>query len=64
MPRHAGIAAMVVALGTLGVADLQLEGTASTWTSVAALLLYVGAYQVLWYCVLVPCCHLVHGLQA
>ncbi|KAK9787605.1 hypothetical protein WJX73_003758 [Symbiochloris irregularis] len=41
-----GIAAMILALGGLGVASLQLEGTFGAWVSLAGLLLYVGAYQI------------------
>ena len=41
-----GVTGMVAALCGLGAASLLLQGAASTWTSVGALLLYVGAYQV------------------
>lgn len=41
-----GVTGMVVALCSLGAANLLLEGGAATWTSVVALLVYVGAYQV------------------
>ena len=41
-----GVSGMVVALVGLGVASIQLQGSAAAWTSVAALLAYVGAYQV------------------
>ena len=42
-----GVAGMIIALCCLGGASLLLEGSVATWTSVVALLLYVGAYQVL-----------------
>ena len=41
-----GVSSMVVSLLALGGSQLVLTGQAETWTSVAALLLYVGAYQV------------------
>ena len=41
-----GVSSMVVSLLALGSSQLVLTGQAETWTSVAALLLYVGAYQV------------------
>ena len=41
-----GVSAMVVALLVLGAAELLLSGRTESLTSVAALLLYVGAYQV------------------
>ena len=41
-----GVSAMVLSLVALGIASIQLSGQASAWTSVAALLAYVGAYQV------------------
>ncbi len=41
-----GVSAMVAALLLLGAAELVLTGRAESYTSVAALLLYVGAYQV------------------
>ena len=41
-----GVTGMVVSLVGLGVASIQLQGSAAAWTSVAALLAYVGAYQV------------------
>ena len=41
-----GVSGMIVALVGLGVASIQLQGGAAAWTSVAALLAYVGAYQV------------------
>ena len=40
-----GVSAMVVALLALGAAELLLTGRVESYTSVAALLLYVGAYQ-------------------
>ena len=40
-----GVSSMVVSLLALGSSQLVLTGQAETWTSVAALLLYVGAYQ-------------------
>ena len=40
-----GVSGMVLALCGLGAANLLLQGGAATWTSVAALLVYVGAYQ-------------------
>jgi len=40
-----GVSAMVAALLLLGGAELVLTGRAESYTSVAALLLYVGAYQ-------------------
>lgn len=40
-----GVGSIVVALLALGGAQTLLSGSAETWTSVAALLLYVGAYQ-------------------
>ena len=42
-----GVGGMTVALIGLGGSSLTLTGSVSTWSSVAALLLYVGAYQVL-----------------
>lgn len=42
-----GVSGMTVALLALGGSSLALSGSASTWSSVVALLLYVGAYQVL-----------------
>ena len=41
-----GVSSIVVSLLALGGSQLVLTGQAETWTSVAALLLYVGAYQV------------------
>ena len=41
-----GVSAMVVALLALGGSQLVLSGGIATWTSVLALLFYVGAYQV------------------
>ncbi|CAL8468142.1 g7681 [Coccomyxa elongata] len=41
-----GVSAMVVALLALGGSQLVLSGGMATWTSVIALLIYVGAYQV------------------
>ena len=41
-----GVSAMVVSLLALGAAELALTGRVESYTSVAALLLYVGAYQV------------------
>lgn len=41
-----GVGAMVVALCALGASQISLVGELETWTSVGALLLYVGAYQV------------------
>lgn len=41
-----GVSAMVVALLALGGSQLVLSGGIATWTSVFALLMYVGAYQV------------------
>ncbi len=41
-----GVAGILVALLALATAQLALGGSAATWTSVAALLLYVGCYQV------------------
>ena len=41
-----GVTGMVISLVALSLASLQLSGTASAWTSVAALLVYVGTYQV------------------
>lgn len=41
-----GVTGMTVALVGLGLSSLALEGSAETWTSVVALLVYVGAYQV------------------
>ena len=41
-----GVGGMTVALVGLGGSSLALSGSVSTWSSVAALLLYVGAYQV------------------
>eukprot|EP00884_Botryococcus_braunii_P016785 jgi/Botrbrau1/3790/Bobra.0183s0023.2 len=40
-----GVSGMVAALAALSAAQLILTGAASTWTSVIALLLYVGCYQ-------------------
>jgi len=40
-----GVSAMVAALLLLGGAELALTGRAESYTSVVALLLYVGAYQ-------------------
>jgi hypothetical protein len=40
-----GVFSMVIALLALGGSQIALSGGAETWTSVAALLLYVGAYQ-------------------
>jgi len=40
-----GVGAMVVALLALGGSQVALEGGLGTWTSVIALLMYVGAYQ-------------------
>ena len=47
-----GVGSMVVALLALGGSQIALSGGAETWTSVAALLLYVGAYQArpFWAC--------------
>ncbi len=42
-----GVGGMTVALLGLGGSSLALSGSVSTWSSVVALLLYVGAYQVL-----------------
>lgn len=42
-----GVGGMTVALIGLGGSSLTLTGSVSTWSSVVALLLYVGAYQVL-----------------
>lgn len=42
----AGVSGMTVALLVLGGAALGLQGSVATWTSVVALLAYVGAYQV------------------
>jgi hypothetical protein len=42
----AGVSSMVVALLALGGSNLVLSGSLETWTSVIALLVYVGAYQV------------------
>lgn len=41
-----GVGGMTVALVGLGGSSLALSGSVSTWSSVVALLLYVGAYQV------------------
>ena len=41
-----GVSAIVVALCALGASQISLTGELETWTSVGALLLYVGAYQV------------------
>ena len=41
-----GVGGMTVALLGLGGSSLALSGSVSTWSSVVALLLYVGAYQV------------------
>jgi hypothetical protein len=41
-----GVSSIVVSLLALGGSQLVLTGQAETWTSVIALLLYVGAYQV------------------
>ena len=41
-----GVSSIVVSLLALGGSQLVLTGQAETWTSVVALLLYVGAYQV------------------
>ena len=41
-----GVSAIVVALCALGASQISLTGQLETWTSVGALLLYVGAYQV------------------
>lgn len=40
-----GVGAMVGALLALGGSQLLLSGGTATWTSVIALLMYVGAYQ-------------------
>ena len=41
-----GVSGMTLALLGLGASSLALSGSVATWASVAALLLYVGAYQV------------------
>ena len=41
-----GVSSMVVSLLALAGSQLALTGQLETWTSVIALLLYVGAYQV------------------
>jgi hypothetical protein len=41
-----GVSGMTFALVCLGASSLILSGSVSTWASVIALLLYVGAYQV------------------
>lgn len=41
-----GVSSIVVSLLALAGSQLALTGQSETWTSVAALLLYVGAYQV------------------
>lgn len=41
-----GVSGMCLALVALGSSSLLLQGGLETWTSVAALLVYVGAYQV------------------
>lgn len=41
-----GVSGMTIALLGLGGSSLILTGSVSTWSSVVALLLYVGAYQV------------------
>ena len=41
-----GVSSIVASLLALAGSQLALTGQAETWTSVAALLLYVGAYQV------------------
>jgi MFS family permease len=42
----AGVTGMTFALLALGGSSLTLTGSVATWTSVIALLVYVGAYQV------------------
>ena len=49
-----GVGSIVVALLALGGAQTLLSGGAETWTSVAALLLYVGAYQARRVCCTLP----------
>ena len=44
-----GVSSMVVSLLALGGSQLVLTGQAETWTSVIALLLYVGSYQVTYH---------------
>ncbi len=41
-----GVSSIVVSLLALAGSQLALTGQLETWTSVVALLLYVGAYQV------------------
>lgn len=41
-----GVSSIVASLLALGGSQLALTGQLETWTSVVALLLYVGAYQV------------------
>ena len=50
----AGIAGLTIALCALSAAQLLAVGQAATWTSVIALLLYVGCYQVGIFCKVNP----------